>query len=159
MMTTSSISDNASSSSPKSNDGVVEMIAVKARPVQNPGNIISEHPTELTARFIDMSSTLRSPPTAAIQEELQLRQCNGQQTITQEIHVKNSDQWMMTSGTGAIHRKSFNIDALLAKTCSQEKDRFANSPDSANECYNEDRRDFTPSPDGNNFRWVHIFQD
>lgn len=167
-MTTSTISENANSSSPsssKSNDEVVvEMLAEKARPVVHQDSSIASAVREnsiadLTTRIIDMSSAIRSSPTAPAHEDIRMFSSGQQQTITHEISAKTSDQWMMTNGhvtnAGAIHRKSFNIDALLAKsqTEGQQKERFVNSPDSANDC-TEDRRDFTPSPEGHNFRYV-----
>lgn len=146
-MTTSSLSSDNNANSPassssKSNDEVVsEMIALR------------HQDSDLTGRIIDMSSPLRSSPSAQLEE---LRKSNGQM-ITQEITAKHSEQWTMTNGhvtsASAIHRKSFNIDALLAKSQTGDQEhRFVNSPDSANDCYNEDRRDFTPSPEGHNFR-------
>lgn len=146
-MTTSSLSSDNNANSPassssKSNDEVVsEMIALR------------HQDSDLTGRIIDMSSPLRSSPSAQLEE---LRKSNGQM-ITQEITAKHSEQWMTTNGhvtsASAIHRKSFNIDALLAKSQTGDQEhRFVNSPDSANDCYNEDRRDFTPSPEGHNFR-------
>lgn len=155
-MTTSSLSSDNNANSPassssKSNDEVVsEMIAMKTRHQDSPAS-------DLTGRIIDMSSPIRSSPSAQLEE---LRKSNGQ-TISQEITAKHSEQWMMTNGhvtsASAIHRKSFNIDALLAKSQTGDQEhRFVNSPDSANDCYNEDRRDFTPSPEGHNFRYVAV---
>lgn len=146
---------------------VGEMLAMKSMPVVHQDSPAREN--DLTAAtIIDMSSPMRTPPSGVVglvaqQEQQQLRNCNGQQTIiTQEIiNSKHSEQWMMTNGhvtnAGAIHRKSFNIDALLAKSQTgggggDQKEQFVHSPDSANDCYAEDRRDFTPSPEGNNFR-------
>lgn len=145
-MTTSSLSDNAnSSSSPKAAhvDDSLEMIATRTNDF-NGG-----------ARTTDMSSP--------VTESDEFRTCNGQ-TNPLEDNLKHSEQWMVNNSNAhhvttasAIHRKSFNIDALLAKssqTGEREKERFVNSPDSVNDCYNEDRRDFTPSPspDGQQFR-------
>lgn len=152
-MTTSSLSDNANSSSspkPQVDESVaVEMIATRMR-----GNDLNGGACTTDARIVDMSSPMRS----AVTESDEFRTCNGQ-TNPLEDNLKHSEQWMVTGGNAhhvttasAIHRKSFNIDALLAKS-SQTGGR-ENSPDSVNDCYNEDRRDFTPSPspDGQQFR-------
>lgn len=70
-------------------------------------------------------------------------------------------QWNLENGTQftnpVINRKSFNIEALLAKNQSAEKNQTSSSPDSikfnsSDDGYNEDRRDFTPSPDDHHSR-------
>lgn len=160
-MTTSSLSDSANSSSspsPKTNDEGVDMISVRPMPVpasqDNPTPSSRSEANSGEFRLLDMASTIRSGPPSALDD---LNMCNVQQTIPHELSAKNSEQWIMNNGhvTSAvgIHRKSFNIDSLLAKsqTGEQEKDRFVNSPDS-NDCYNDDRRDYASSPEGHNIR-------
>lgn len=170
-MTTSDNANSPSSSSaspsPKSNDESVEMISVKPRLVHQDTPMTSavrenpSGPADLADRVIDMSPPMRSPPSAvAVQDG---HRSYPHISAQDQMHLKTSDQWVMNNGhvnSGAtIHRKSFNIDALLAKsqTDDQQKERFVGSPDSANDCYNEDRRDFTPSPDGHHFRWVESY--
>lgn len=158
----SSPSSSTTSIASAKDETTVKMIAVTNRHQETNAaelNLVSER------QLMDMSSAVaatRSPPMAAVQDELLINSRKFNSVEPQTITNNHSDQWQtsvnITNAGAAIHRKSFNIDALLAKSQSGERDkeRFVNSPDSANDCYNEDRRDFTPSPEGHRFRWVKI---
>lgn len=175
-MTTSSFNgsenhnaNSSASSSPNLNENLVvaeQMISLETKaataasaPPPPPPQLnciptgLESDKSDLAVRLIDMSSsiTMRNilPPTT-MEPHLQ------QTAASDSVKAHCEPQWMTNSqltSAGNIHRKSFNIDALLAKTQTtttgdhqhpQERERF--TPDSANDCYNEDRRDFTPSP-------------
>lgn len=153
-MTTSSLivseCDNANnaSSSPKSDNSVVDMIAIRT---------VSQDIARNTATDVN---TVSSVTNLAMNE---FRKCNGQLNTNprenSNVNENHSEKWTT--------RKSFNIDSLLAKSQTtggqpqreiyQDKEHFVHSPDSITDNY-EDRREFTtPSPtDGQHLRYVNV---
>lgn len=164
-------SSRSSSPNSRENIGTEQMISLETKEsavaaaipplvsqsIQNnciPTGLVSDKGDLAAVRLIDMSSsvsTMRSiiPPASLSPPTVAVNLQHIEATDSAKGHGEPLWTNSQLNSAGAIHRKSFNIDALLAKTkttVEQEKERFLHSPDSANDCYNEDRRDFTPSP-------------